>query len=126
MAYVVPAARLLCAGATPRYPAVAREFRLVLRSRDYAADIGQSSLTILSEAEGADLSVPRCILQPNRPEGRNRRWQRSESLQVIPCTFCTAAHARMQVAGTVPPLIPSVRTSSEELLELQNLRSRVC
>ncbi len=67
-AYVVPAARLLCAGATPRYPAVAREFRLVLRSRNYAADIGQSSLKILSEAEGAELSVPRCILQPQPTE----------------------------------------------------------
>jgi hypothetical protein len=50
----------------------------------------------------------------------------SESQQVIPCTYCTAAHTRMQVAETVPPLNPSVRTSSEELPELTNLRSSVC
>ena len=64
-------------------------------------------------------------LQPNRPGMSALAMAAAESLQVIPCTFYTAAHARMQAAENVPPSNPSVRSSSEELPELTNLRSRV-
>jgi hypothetical protein len=65
-------------------------------------------------------------LQPNRPGMSALAMAAAESLQVIPCSFCTAAHTRTWTAGTVLPSIPSVCTSSEKLPELKSLRSRVC
>ena len=63
LAYGVPAARLLCAGATPRYPAVAREFRLVLaeqvRSETIAASAtGRVSHLCSTETETQLASTP--------------------------------------------------------------------